>query len=86
MNRNKIFLGATTVLLALAGIAAAKQQKHTARVLYTTANVDCTVTCTKTGVAAVTTFNYGQSRAFLDGHFVCYTIDQDSCVPLYSGL
>ena len=67
MKRNKIFLGTTASLLALAGVVAAKQQKHPTKVFFTTANVDCTVTCTKSSVGAVTTLNVGQSRVFVVG-------------------
>ena len=87
MKRNKIFLGATASLLALAGIVAAKQQKHPVRVLYTTANVDCTVVCSKSAVVAVTTANEGQNRANVNGHLACYTIDSgEFCLPLYTGI
>ena len=87
MKRNKIFLGATASLLALAGIIAAKQQKLVVRVMYTTANVDCTVVCSKTAIAAVTTGHEGQAKAYVNGHLACYTIDAgEACLPLWSGL
>ena len=86
MKRSKIFLGATASLLALAGIVAAKQQKHTSIVRYTTANNDCKGnTCTKIALGAVTTFP-GIQRVFVaGGHLGCYTIGDGFCRPLYTG-
>lgn len=88
MKRNKIFLGTTASLLALAGVVAAKQQKHPVIVHFTTANFDCTVTCAKSSVGSVTTLNVGQGRAFVaGGHIACYTVDSgEFCLPLYTGI
>jgi hypothetical protein len=89
MKRNKIFLGVTASLLAVAGIAAAKQQKHAKLLFYTTAG-DCASTniCTKS-----IDFSYSVSGANrlrtspVVGKVVCYTTvgQPGTCFPAYTG-
>jgi hypothetical protein len=53
MKRSKIFLGATTALLAVAGVAAAKHYSHSKQLFYLSAGGNycyaASVACTKSG-------------------------------------
>ena len=92
MKRNKIFLGVTTTLLAVAGIAAANQHHKTKTLFYTTVGSTCSggTLCTKISLFNLYTASTSAAPIVttggVGGRFqVCYTTTGGTCIAAHVG-